>query len=103
MTEIINISENNYRCNPLWVLENKLRKEHDFFGVIYLYVNTQNNKVYVGKTNAPHKRHKAHIRVSFNPHSADYTTVFHNAIRKYGIDCFKYYIVEYNSKNFSPM
>lgn len=56
------------------------------YGCIYVYRNIINNKCYVGKTIHPLRRHKSHIRSNDNLH-------FHKAIKKYGIENFKYFIV----------
>mgnify|MGYP001118140639 CR=1 FL=1 len=56
-----------------------------YFGIIYSYLNTINGKVYVGQTTRPNVRYKQHIQCALN--NLD-NTVFHKAIRKYGIQSF---------------
>ena len=62
-------------------------------GLIYKAINTINNKVYVGQTRNFNKRKSGHIRRSFKENSVDYNCHFHRAIRKYGINVFKWEIL----------
>lgn len=94
MIEINNANDTNYRNNGIWKLETDLRTKGYFYGVIYLYKNIANGKMYIGQSLSPYKRHRAHLRTSLNANDTDYTTPFHNAIRKYGASSFKYYILE---------
>lgn len=63
---------------------------------IYVIKNLINNKVYVGKSKNIYKRlhqHKSDIKIdnrnyNENPHLL-------NSIKKYGIDNFDYYVIEY--------
>lgn len=81
---------------------------------IYKFTNKINNKSYIGQSINIEERKKKHISASYYPQSNTYNTVFHQAIRKYGIDSFdfkiltickveeldsleKYYIEKYNS------
>lgn len=66
--------------SPLW--ESK--------GIIYVYTNLINGKKYIGLTTRKMKnRHREHLNVSKNKiESYDTNVVFHNAIRKYGIENF---------------
>lgn len=81
---------------------------------IYRFVNKNNNKSYIGQSINIEERRKKHIAASYYPPSNTYNTVFHKAIRKYGVDSFefeiltlckieeldsleKYYISKYNS------
>lgn len=66
---------------------NKNRKIYS--GIIYSYINTINGKVYVGQTTRPKVRHKQHVQAALN--NLD-KTIFHKAIRKYGIQSFVYKI-----------
>ena len=62
---------------------------------IYCYTNLMNNKKYVGQTNNIERRKKQHIQDSIHNHNeARYNQIFHQAIRKYGIDNFKFEILE---------
>ena len=59
--------------------------------IIYKVTNTINNKIYIGKTIRTLKeRTQEHARDSKNNR---YNFVFHNAIRKYGHENFKYEIL----------
>ena len=81
---------------------------------IYKFTNKVNNKSYIGQSINIDARRKQHIASSYYPLSNTYNTVFHQAMRKYGIDNFhfevlticnieeldsleKYYISKYNS------
>lgn len=55
-------------------------------GIIYKYTNTINNKVYIGKTINENHRKIQHKTSKYKDH-------FHNAIRKYGFDNFKYNVL----------
>lgn len=62
---------------------------------IYCYTNLINNKKYIGQTNDIKRRKKQHIQDSIHNHNeARYNQVFHQAIRKYGIDNFQFEILE---------
>lgn len=55
-------------------------------GIIYKYTNTVNNKIYIGQTIYEDKR--------INQHKQCYgKCIFHNAIKKYGWDSFKYEVI----------
>ena len=60
-------------------------------GIIYMYTNISNGKVYIGQTCRPEKRkleHHSHSKVKgTNEH-------FYNSIRKYGWSNFRYEILE---------
>ena len=72
--------------NPLWKQKN----------VVYKYTNIINNKVYIGQTKQElKKRHNGHITDSQNEKREGYTTHFHNAIRKYGIENFELEIIHF--------
>lgn len=60
--------------------------------VIYKVVNTINNKMYIGKTEHElSKRKSVHISLSKQKHPKQY---FHRAIKKYGLNNFKWFIIE---------
>lgn len=61
---------------------------------VYMYINTINNKIYIGQTNNLERRHKEHINSSYNEKAKDYNVPFHKAIRKYGIEIFELFILE---------
>lgn len=61
---------------------------------IYKVTNNINGKVYIGQSINIEKRWKNHINHSFNNSYSDYNSVFHKAIRKYGIDNFNFEIIE---------
>ena len=64
-------------------------------GLIYMYT-APNGKRYVGQTIRLEKRKSQHETQSLNPNCASYECAFHRAIRKYGIDNFKFEILEIN-------
>jgi len=53
-------------------------------GVIYLVTNKINNKKYIGRSVNFKERFNNHFSTTYNIKSANYNTVFHRAIRKYG-------------------
>lgn len=62
---------------------------------IYEYVNNINGKKYIGQTNDINRRKKQHLQDSYsNYDDARYNQVIHQAIRKYGIQNFNFYILE---------
>lgn len=64
-------------------------------GYIYKVTNTENGKVYIGKTVLDvSKRWNAHISTAFNKKSREYNFKFHNAIRKYGVSSFTVDVIE---------
>lgn len=94
MIEIKDINISNYRKNPLWLYDYDLRKSNQYSGIIYMYKNNANNKVYIGQTCRPYQRHKQHIMVANNIYSKDFSTPIHHAIKKYGINGFSYYVLQ---------
>ena len=65
-------------------------------GIIYKYTNTINGKSYIGQTVNPIQRHNSHLSEAKTP-----KTLFHKALKKYGIESFTYEIicsVESNNK-----
>lgn len=63
--------------------------------VIYKAISPS-NKIYVGKTNNIFNRIRLHKINSCNLKAADYNTVFHRAIRKYGFENIQWQILEEN-------
>lgn len=67
-------------------------------GIIYAVICLLNNKVYIGKTIQDfEKRKQCHLRkMSEKKQNGDFTysTKFYNALRKYGIDNFKWEVIE---------
>lgn len=61
---------------------------------IYCVENIINNKKYIGLSKDIHRRWLEHKRVSFNKNSKEYNYPLYNAIRKYGIENFNFYILE---------
>lgn len=61
---------------------------------IYKYQNIINKKIYIGQTNNINQRKRGHKSCAMNPNVHDYTSAFHNAIRKYGIENFLFEIIE---------
>lgn len=56
---------------------------------IYKVTNKQNGKIYIGQTNNLERRKKQHLYDNRTNHQA-----FKRAINKYGIDCFKWEIID---------
>lgn len=74
-----------------------------FVGVIYLYTNQTNGKVYVGQTTQPQNRHTAHLSSSREHVSRkDARNPLHLAIKKYGEDNFKYTILSFCAEHSEP-
>lgn len=65
-----------------------MKKEKKIKGIIYLYRNTINNKIYIGQTLDEKRRKREHRYARDN-------YPFHNAIRKYGFDKFEYKVLFY--------
>ncbi|MBQ2397792.1 MAG: GIY-YIG nuclease family protein [Bacteroidales bacterium] len=69
--------------------ESILNNVSDYYGIIYMYENLINHKKYIGQTTKPilerHKNHK----------SQKYNSYFHNALSKYGEECFEITILDY--------
>lgn len=65
---------------------------------IYKWTNKINNKSYIGKSVNIEHRTSTHISRSQDPKSNEYSSVFHQAIRKYGIESFDFSILKVCSK-----
>ena len=61
---------------------------------VYKITNKINNKCYIGSSIRTEKRWKQHINASNNPNSPHYNYPLYQAFRKYGIDNFKFEILE---------
>lgn len=62
---------------------------------IYCFTNKINGKKYVGQSKQLNRRYHMHITDALNPDKAKRdTSIFHAAIRKYGIENFDYEILE---------
>ena len=64
---------------------------------IYCYTNITNGKRYIGQTNNLERRKKQHLQDSIHchkGHEVSHNLPFHAAIRKYGIDTFKFEILK---------
>ena len=61
---------------------------------IYKVTNLINSKVYIGQSIKIENRWKEHKKEAFNPKSKCYNKCFYQAIRKYGIDNFKFEVLE---------
>lgn len=59
-------------------------------GIIYKYTNLLNGKIYIGRTINEQNRKATHLYASLRKRDLSH---FHNAIRKYGIENFKYDII----------
>ena len=70
------------------------------YNCIYCYTNKVNGKKYVGQAKDFNKRHRGHIKASYNKNrKREYNIPFHNAIRKYGIENFEIEILKDNLQN----
>lgn len=61
---------------------------------IYLVTNLINNKKYVGQSTNIGKRWIKHRNYPFNPNCKEYNYSFYQAIRKYGLENFKFEVIE---------
>lgn len=61
---------------------------------IYKVTNVLNNKVYIGQSQNISQRWIKHHNSPFNPNSGQYNTPFYRAIRQYGIDNFRFEVIE---------
>lgn len=61
---------------------------------IYKITNMINNKIYIGQSKDIQRRWQQHRTESFNVNCRAYDVIFYRAIRKYGIDNFKFEIIE---------
>ena len=63
-------------------------------GIIYQFTNLVNNKKYIGQSiNNDNSRFYNHISSYKNENSKEYNSLLHRALRKYGLDNFKYEIL----------
>lgn len=60
---------------------------------IYKFTNKINQKVYIGQSVNIERRVIAHRTSAYNPHTGDYNSKFHQAIRKYGFDNFDFEVL----------
>ena len=61
---------------------------------IYKITNLVNGKMYIGQSIDIYKRWKEHNNIAFRTTSKSYNYPLYKAIRKYGIDNFKFEIIE---------
>ena len=61
---------------------------------IYKITNLINGKVYIGQSIDIQKRWKYHLSDAFYKNAPDYNCIFHQAIRKYGKESFKFEVLE---------
>lgn len=63
-------------------------------GIIYAFTNLKNNKKYIGQSiNDDNSRYNNHMCAIKYEHNNEYDSPLHRAIRKYGLDNFKYEIL----------
>lgn len=112
--EAVSITEEEYVQYTLEEIK-KIYPYKQGYGYIYQILNLKNNKKYIGSTVNPYKRLKTHIRDAYIESRKIYNYPLQRAIRKYGIENFKfcilaseipinnlacqenYYIVKYNT------
>jgi group I intron endonuclease len=68
-------------------------------GIIYKVTNKINGKAYIGQTINYDNRKWGHINSSVKTKNSDYNSIFHRAIRKYGIESFEWNILYKGSYN----
>lgn len=61
---------------------------------IYKFTNVANGNSYIGQSRNIENRKKKHLQFAFNPNAPDYDSVFHRAIRKYGVENFEFEVLE---------
>ena len=61
---------------------------------IYKYQNKINGKCYIRQSINLEERKYAHKSSAFKENAKDYNSQFHQAIRKYGLDNFEFYVLE---------
>lgn len=90
--EAVSITEEEHVYHTL----NEIKEMFPFkdgYGYIYQILNLKNNKKYIGSTINPYQRLKAHIRSAYIENSKIYNYPLQRAIRKYGIENFKFSIL----------
>ena len=66
---------------------------------IYKIENLKNRKKYIGQSINIEKRWKHHINIAFNSKNKNYNNALYCAFRKYGVDSFKFTIIELCDKS----
>lgn len=61
---------------------------------IYKITNTENQKMYIGQSRNIDQRWKTHRRMALKAKSTDNDSHLYNAMRKYGLEKFKFEVVE---------
>ena len=70
---------------------------------IYCFTNLKNNKKYIGSTIVePNRRYSQHIYNATHENAHQYNYPLYQAIRKYGIENFKFEILEQKECYFIP-
>jgi group I intron endonuclease len=73
------------------IIENPKKPTKGYIGYIYVFYNTINNKLYIGKTTELYTlRFNEH---KYNAFTKNIVTYFYNALRKYGWDSFERYVI----------
>lgn len=60
---------------------------------VYIITNIKNNKVYIGRTKNPKNRWSSHVSKAFSSQSDRHNYPLYSAIRKYGVESFKFEII----------
>ena len=63
---------------------------------IYCFTNKINQKKYIGQSLNIEKRYKEHKTRYLKPSSSMYSSIFYQALRKYGFDCFDFFVIDQN-------
>lgn len=61
---------------------------------IYCFTNKINQKKYIGQSLNIEKRYKEHKTRYTKPSSSMYSSIFYQALRKYGFDCFDFSVID---------
>lgn len=61
---------------------------------VYIATHIATSRHYVGKSNEPEKRWARHIYSASHPRAGGHLQYFHAALEKYGVDAFKFQVIE---------
>ena len=79
------------------IISNPNKPVNGFIGYVYVFYNTQNQKIYIGKTIENYSlRFNEH---KYNAYTKNVVSHFYNALRKYGWEAFEKYIIYQTDEN----